>query len=152
VAALGPVSYRDLVNIGYSDPSGDPTLCDATQQALASERPSALPTGGDTAAYRPYACRLLSSVRVLWIDGGVAYLELSPYQAQAIWALQAAGLQLWGERYGVTSDPLPAFDRLDAGQLRVDALLAPVEPPQPRVDELEDPAIPGADTSIPGGS
>jgi hypothetical protein len=151
VAALGPVSYRDLVNLGYSDPSGDPALCDATQQALASDRPTTLPTGGDPAAYRPYACRMLSAVRVLWIDGKTAYLELTPYQAQAIWALQAAGLQLWGERYGVTSDPLPAFDRLDAGQLRVDALLAPVEPPQPRAEDAEaDAAIPGAGTSIPG--
>jgi hypothetical protein len=147
VAALGPVGHRDLVNIGYSDPSGDPALCDETRQALANERPSTLTAVGDAAvAYRPYACRLLSSVRVLWIDGGVAYLELTPYQAQAIWALQAAGLQLWGERYGVTSDPLPAFDRLDAGQLSVDALLAPVPTPLPR----EDLAVPGTSTTIPG--
>lgn len=137
VAALGPVHYRDLVNIGYSDPSGDPALCATQRQAFASSLPIEVAGSEAQANNRPYACRLLSSVRVLWIDGGTAYLELTPYQAQAIRALEVGGLQLWGERYGVTSDSLPSFERLDAEQLSVPALLAPVPTPQPRSDDGE---------------
>ena len=49
---------------------------------------------------RPFACRLLQRVKVLYVDEGtsVAYLQMTPYQAHTIWALQAAGVQLWGER------------------------------------------------------
>ncbi|RRR70781.1 MAG: flagellar biosynthesis protein FlgA [Candidatus Viridilinea halotolerans] len=143
VEALGPVSFRDLVNIGYSDPSGDPTLCDAQREAMATGRPTRLTGAGEASdpdaagTFRPYACRLLNSVRVLWIDGGTAYLELTPYQAQALRALQVAGLQLWGERYGIASDELPAFDRLDAGQITVPAMLAPAPTPLPREVEAE---------------
>ena len=118
IATLGPITHRDRVNIGYSDPSGDPDLCRTTHDdaALPSEQEIERRAGIST-GYRPYTCRLLSSVRVLWIDAGVAYLEVTPYQAQALRALQAAGLTLWGERYGASSDPLPVLDRLDAGQL-----------------------------------
>ena len=118
IATLGPITHQDRLNIGYSDPSGDPELCRTTQARGAhpneqeTERRSGMSTG-----YRPYTCRLLSSVRVLWIDAGIAYLEVTPYQAQALRALQAAGLTLWGERYGASSEPLPSFDRLDASQL-----------------------------------
>ncbi len=114
IATLGPVTYQDRVNIGYSDPSGDPDLC---RTMHASGDPSSEQEIEDRTGYRPYTCRLLSSVRILWIDAGIAYLEVTPYQAQALRALQAAGLTLWGERYGASSDPLPVFDRLDAGQL-----------------------------------
>ncbi|NTW98215.1 MAG: flagellar biosynthesis protein FlgA, partial [Oscillochloris sp.] len=80
-----------------------------------------------TAQSRPYACRLLSAVRVLYVDegAGVAYLELTPYQSHTIWALQAAGLQLWGERYGAASAPLQGLDRLDIGQVTADDLESP---------------------------
>ena len=47
----------------------------------------------------------------------IAYLQLTPYQSHVIWALQAAGVSMWGERYGTSSDELPAMDRLDAGQV-----------------------------------
>ena len=114
IATLGPVTYQDRVNIGYSDPSGDPDLCHTTHASGASPSEQ---ESEDRSGYRPYTCRLLSSVRILWIDAGIAYLEITPYQAQALRALQAAGLTLWGERYGASSDPLPVFDRLDAGQL-----------------------------------
>jgi hypothetical protein len=88
---------------------------------------------------RPFACRLLGSVRVLYVDepADVAYLELTPYQAHTIWALQAAGLPLWGERYGAGSAPLEGLDRLDIGQVTLDALRAPG-------------AIPGDASPIPG--
>ena len=32
-------------------------------------------------------------------------------------SLQAADVQMWGERYGTTSDELPSMDRLDASQI-----------------------------------
>jgi hypothetical protein len=57
---------------------------------------------------------------------------------------------MWGERYGIASDPLPAFNRLDFGQVNTDELLAPVPTPQPREDPLVAPEIPGANAPIPG--
>lgn len=146
---IGPLSFRDRVNLGFNDPSGDPALCDRTRSALASGSPTLIAPSGSPAQPRPYACRLLSAVRVLYVDEaeGVAYLELSPYQAHAVWALQAAGLALWGERYGVTSDPLDALSRLDAGQVTQPALTAPAPTPQPREGAAP---LPGARSPIPG--
>jgi hypothetical protein len=98
---------------------------------------------------RPFACRLLSSVRVLYVDdsAGLAYLELTPFQAHTVRALQAAGLELWGERYGRGSEILPALERLDIGQVSVEQLTAPVEAP---AEDAAEAAVPGADTAIPG--
>ncbi|NTV64156.1 MAG: flagellar biosynthesis protein FlgA [Oscillochloris sp.] len=109
--SIGPLSFHDRVNIGFNDPSGTATRCGGQSQAPG----------------QPYACRLLSNVRVLYVDEGAqsAYLELTPYQAQAIWAIQAAGLPLWGERYGTTSEVLPALERLDLSQLTPGDLEAP---------------------------
>jgi hypothetical protein len=144
---IGPITFRDRVNIGFNDPTGDPALCDAAQSAVSGREPTVITPNLSPAQPRPFACRLLSAVRVLYVDEaqGIAYLELSPYQAHTIWALQAANLQLWGERYGVTSDPLDALQRLDAGQVNLDALTAPVPTPQPRNES----GIPGG-TVIPG--
>ncbi len=138
--SVGPITFRDRLNIGFNDPSGAADLCDEARAAVGDQRPSAV--SATTATARPYACRLLSSVRVLYVDegGSVAYLELTPYQAHTIWALQAAGLQLWGERYGAASTPLEALDRLDIGQVTLDALKAPAAPD----------AIPGTSGAIPG--
>jgi hypothetical protein len=135
---IGPLSVHDRVNLGFNDPSGAPDLCRQAQRA-ASGTPSLAPSAGAAQA-RPYACRLLSAVRVLYVDAaaGVAYLELTPYQAHTIWALQAAGLSLWGERYGAASDPLPELDRLDIGQVSPGELEAPVN------------GIPGTGGAIPG--
>jgi hypothetical protein len=119
VATLGPVDHHDLVNIGYNDGSGDSSLCaNSGGQAITV---STTPDG----AARPYACRLLTSVNILEVENGVAYLEVTPAQAHALWALQAAGVQLWGERYGSTSDPLPNLDRLDASQITSETLAIP---------------------------
>lgn len=147
---IGPLTFRDRVNLGFNDPSGDPALCDQARSALASSSPTLIAPSGSPAQPRPYACRLLSAVRVLYVDEaeGVAYLELSPYQAHAVWALQAGGLQLWGERYGVTSDTLDFLSRLDAGQVTQPALTAPVPTPQPRESAAP---VPGASSAIPGG-
>lgn len=152
VAALGPVTHHDRVNIGFTDATGDPKLCDAALGAAAGEEPTTmLPAKPGAPILRPYACRLLSAVRVLWIDQGIAYLELTPYQAQAVWAMQAAGVQIWGERFGLASDPLPAFERLDFGQVNAEELLAPAPTPLPREDPLVAPVIPGANAPIVGG-
>jgi hypothetical protein len=137
---IGPLSYRDRVNIGFNDQSGDPAVCDNARRAAAGLAP--LPTQGMLG--RPYACRLLSDLRVLYVDEteDIAYLELTPYQAHAIWAAQAAGLELWGERYGASSTPLTALDRLDIGQVSSDLL-----EPAPADDTAR---VPGADVRVPG--
>lgn len=110
VSALGPLTDRDRVNVGFI--ASDPALCRGHDGGRA-------PGGPDLA----YACRFMTGVPVLYIEGGTAYLEVTPYQAHAVWALQAAGVQLWGERYGASSDPLPGMDRLDAGQVDLARLL-----------------------------
>jgi hypothetical protein len=123
VATLGPVDHADLVNIGYNDMSGDAGLC--TTHGGQRGPVTTTPDGKS----RPFACRLLTSVNVLHVDGGVAYLEVTPEQSHAVWALQAAGVQLWGERYGSTSDPLANLDRLDASQITPQALQIPGDVP-----------------------
>jgi hypothetical protein len=147
-SGIGPISYRDRVNIGFNDPSGAPDLCNAALRAAAGSNPTTSLPASVPAQPRPYACRLLSSVRVLYVDHGqgVAFLEMTPYQSHTIWALQAAGLQLWGERYGSTSDELPVLDRLDIGQVNREALISrpAADEPQPAGD------LPGAPSILPG--
>ena len=161
-ATIGPITFRDRVNLGFSDTTGDPALCDEAKAAVAGEPTRISPPNG-VAQPRAYACRLLSDVRVLFVDEGasVAYLELTPYQAQTVWAMQAAGLQLWGERYGSLSDPLPSLIRLDIGQITIPALTAPASVPAEDADTAgadtapasapaAAPDLPGADGTIPG--
>jgi len=149
--SIGPLTAHDHVNIGFSDRAGSPDLCDQARRAAAGAKPTVATPASALAQPRPFACRLLSSVRVLFVDdeAGVAYLELSPYQAHTVRALQAAGLELWGERYGLSSDTLPALARLDIGQVSAEQLTEPVAPPA-SVDP-QGAAIPGSDSVIPGG-
>ncbi|WP_322820735.1 SAF domain-containing protein [Chloroflexus sp.] len=123
---IGPLTHRDRINIGFSDPNGSPDVCDQARQAAEGREPTVNPPASPLQP-RPYACRLLSGARVLYVDGeaGIAYLELTPYQSHVIQAVQAAGLPLWGERYGSDSPILPALDRLDIGQITVEELVAP---------------------------
>ncbi len=102
---------------------------------------------------RPFACRLLQRVKVLWVDAekSIAYLQMTPYQAHTIWALQAANVQLWGERYGASSDELPSMDRLDAAQIDTNRLTLTLTDTL----KLYNPqgmagAIPGSGSAIPG--
>ena len=120
---IGPLTHRDRINIGFNDPNGSPDVCDQAQRAAEGRQPTVVPPSSPLQP-RPYACRLLSGVRVLYVDteAGTAYLELTPYQSHTLWALQAAGLPLWGERYGSDSPVLPALDRLDIGQITVEEL------------------------------
>ncbi len=117
-ATIGPLTARDLVNVGYNATSGDAALC----RAQGGQTPDAVATG--EGQLRPFACRLLQRVKVLYVDAEkeLAYLQMTPYQSHTIWALQAAGVQLWGERYGASSDELPAMDRLDASQITAERL------------------------------
>lgn len=117
---IGPLTHHDLVNVGYNSSTGDPHLCIAGGGSLdAAPAPAPATDGASAAQGRPFACRLLQRVKVLYVDeaSSIAYLQMTPYQAHAIWALQAANVQLWGERYGASSDELPVLDRLDAAQL-----------------------------------
>jgi hypothetical protein len=117
---IGPLTFHDLVNIGYNVTSGDPQLCLSNGGTVQTTAPVSVPTSADDQAQaRPFACRLLQRVKVLYVDDGkgVAYLQLTPYQSHVIWALHAAGVSMWGERYGASSDELPAMDRLDAAQV-----------------------------------
>lgn len=154
VGSIGPLTYRDRVNIGFHDPAGTADMCDASKAAAAGKRPTSPPQVSGQ-ALRPFACRYLSYVRVLYIEGSTAYLEMTPYQAHTIWALQAAGYAMWGERYGITSDPLPPMERLDIGQITVADLTQPAPTPLAGADTTipgADTTIPGADTTIPGAA
>jgi len=159
---IGPISFRDRLNVGFSDTTGDPALCDEAQAAAAGAPTRISPTSG-AAQPRAYACRLLSDIRVLYVDetAGLAYLELTPYQAQTVWAVQAAGLQLWGERYGSLSDALPPLTRLDIGQVTIPNLTAPAPAPSmvddvangaaaPTTEAPAAPSVPGSTSNLPG--
>ncbi|WP_298402917.1 SAF domain-containing protein [uncultured Chloroflexus sp.] len=126
---IGPLTHHDRLNIGFNDPNGSPDVCDQARSAAEGRVPTVQPPASPL-PLRPYACRLLSGARVLYVDAEaqVAYLELTPYQSHAIWALQAAGLPLWGERYSSDAPILPVLERLDIGQFTVSELTAPVMP------------------------
>jgi hypothetical protein len=154
IATIGPLTVRDFVNVGYNAQTGDPEMCRANGgevQATQAPAPQAI-TNGEVRG-RPFACRLMQRVKVLYVDDGkgVAYLQMTPYQSHTIWALQAAGVQMWGERYGATSDELPSMDRLDASQITLDRLTMSMSDTL----KLYNPqgfggAIPGDNAAIPG--
>ena len=151
-ATIGPLTARDLVNVGYNAPSGDPQLCLRDGIAPANVAPASESTSSQP---RPFACRLMQRLKVLYVDEGkqLAYLQMTPYQAHTIWALQAAGVAMWGERYGSSSDELPAMDRLDAGQISADRLTMTLSDTL----KLYSPqgmggGIPGSSMAVPGGT
>lgn len=111
---LGPLSVHDRLNLGFSDSGGGAQLCSAAP---------------DTAAV-PYACRLLSSLRILYIDeaAGLLYVEVTPYQAQSLYALQAAGVVLWAERYAADAPQLSELSRLESRAIERSRLQAPAAP------------------------
>lgn len=145
--ALGPISDRGdtVVNLGYLDRSGNPQRCQA-QGGVAAPAPTAPDADGTPA---PYACRLVSGARVLFVDGvqQVAYLEVSPYVSSTIWALKGDDeVELYAEAYGAASEPLPAISRVDAGTPDAQLLTAPA------TDTLKLlPGVPPGRTVIGGG-
>ena len=139
----GPITNTDVLNIGFFDESGDAQRCvDPSEQA---PRPVAAPSEQQPAvedeivsgvaqdapaqAGQPYACRLLVNVNVLHVDGekATAYLELTPYQAQAMRAVQAAALPLYAERSTSGLAELEPLTRLDPSQLAREALSMPAQ-------------------------
>jgi hypothetical protein len=153
IATIGPLTIHDFVNVGYNAASGDPQLC-ASNGGMIQSTPAPIAEAGDSQTQpRPFACRLLQRIKVLDVDDGkqLAYLQMTPYQSHTIWALQAAGVSMWGERYGASSDELPAMDRLDAGQISTDRLTMTLSDTL----KLYTPqgmggGIPGTGSSIPG--
>jgi hypothetical protein len=161
---IGPLTYRDVVNVGYNSTTGDPQMCIANGGSVSASTPASVPatTDGNTTypQGRPFACRLLQRIKVLWVDTdkNVAYLQMTPYQAHTVWALQAANVQMWGERYGATSDELPSLDRLDAAQVELNRLTMNLTDtlklynPQGMGGGIptDGGAIPGSSSAIPG--
>ncbi len=157
VSAIGPVRDTDTVNVGYTDTSGSPDLCMEMGGAPVPSRPQiearpalqAGPPANSTVADRaapgggtlgtPYACRLMQGIEILYVAGDTAYLSVTPYQALALQALSAQGIQMWGELYGRVSDPLPSMDRLSPDQIQLDPLTRlVVEPNIPDIEKSAD--------------
>jgi hypothetical protein len=113
LAGVGPLHDHDRLNIGFS--ASNPALCQNPAEGADGSR--------DTAG--AYACRFLSNITILYIDQDVAYIQLHPYQAQALRALQANGATLWGERYGSNSPTLPTLNRLSGEQIDPQQLATP---------------------------
>lgn len=146
LATIGPLTELDRVNVGYTVQQGDPALCRADGTTGIGR--SAADPAEPSVLGRPFACRLLQRLKVLYVDHtqGVVYVQMTPYQAHAIWALQAANVQLWGERYGATSDALPTMDRLDASQVDAERLTMTL------TETLMLTGIPGNAGALPAGT
>lgn len=126
---IGPLTHRDVLNIGFNDTTGDPTRCTGAGG-------TATPSVGVDGEPQPYACRLITGANVLHVDDAkqIAYIELTPDAAHAVWSVQAAQLTIWGERYGQASAPVPNMDRIDIGQVKPDMVVLPQPAGQPSVD------------------
>lgn len=157
VAAVGPLTDRDTLNIGLI--ATDPSLCDRARAAAGDgdapppPPPLVLDADGAGRGGRAYACRWMSQAPILYLDGTTAYLALTPAQALALRALQAAGVALWAERYGAASDPLQFMERLDAASVTLIDLTRPasetvrLEPLHPR---LQDRTVVESTAPVPG--
>lgn len=153
LTGVGPVTDRDRLNIGFI--ASDPLLCDRARADVSPETVLNAPTTPLVMqeGARAYACRWMSGIPLLYIDGEIAYLEMTPAQAHALRALQAANVALWAERYGATSDPLQYMDRLDAAQVILPDLTRPVTETlriEPQIVAGATAPIPGATAPIPG--
>lgn len=123
VGPVGPLSDRDVLNIGFV--ASNPALC--------------VQSYGQADGTQAYTCRWLTAVPILYIDGATAYLPLTPYQAQALRVLQAEGVQFFAERYGSGSDALPPIERMRTSDLDASKLLAPAPTLVPAVQESDRP-------------
>lgn len=153
LTGIGPITDRDRMNIGFI--AGDPSLCDRTRADVSPGTSLSVPTTPLVIqeGARAYACRWMSGISILYIEGDVAYLEMTPAQAHALRALQAANVALWAERYGATSDPLQYMDRLDAAQVILPDLTRPITETlriEPQIVSGATALVPGATAPIPG--
>ncbi len=148
LTGVGPVTDRDRLNIGFI--ASDPSLCDRERADVPLgtilEAPTTLLVMSEGA--RSYACRWMSGIPILYIEGEIAYLEMTPAQAHALRALQAANVALWAERYGTASDPLQYMDRLDAAQV----ILPDLTRPMTETLRIEPQVVPGATLPVPGAN
>lgn len=151
LTGVGPVTDRDRLNIGFI--AGDPSLCNRAHADVpvgtVLDAPSTLVA---LEGMRAYACRWMSGIPILYIEEDIAYLEMTPAQAHALRALQAANVALWAERYGATSDPLQYMDRLDAAQVILPDLTRPVTETlriEPQIVSGVSAPVPGATAPIP---
>src|SRR6266508_6098739 len=90
IATIGPLTVHDLVNVGYNAANGDPEMCRASGgEAQSAPAPAPEAIAGGEMRGRPFACRLMQRVKVLYVDDGkgLAYLQMTPYQSHTIWAL-----------------------------------------------------------------
>ncbi|MFQ3630796.1 SAF domain-containing protein [Roseiflexus sp.] len=152
LTGVGPVTDRDRLNIGFI--ASDPSLCNRAHADVPAgtvlDAPSTLLA---LEGMRAYACRWMSGIPILYIEEDIAYLEMTPAQAHALRALQAANVALWAERYGATSDPLQYMDRLDAAQVILPDLTRPVTETlriEPQIVSGVSAPVPGATAPIPG--
>lgn len=153
LTGVGPVTDRDRLNIGFI--ATDPSLCDRTRADVPLSTVLDTPTTSfiNLEGARAYACRWMSSIPILYIEEDIAYLEMTPAQAHALRALQAANVALWAERYGATSDPLQYMDRLDAAQIVLPELTRPVTETlriEPQIVPSALAPVPGTTAPIPG--
>ncbi|HEY0738725.1 MAG TPA: SAF domain-containing protein [Herpetosiphonaceae bacterium] len=139
---IGPLTSHDLVNIGFNDETGDPARC----MQLGGEAVTVSAAAASSGVAQPFACRMITGANVLYVEDDTAYIELTPSAAHAVWALQAAELKLWGERYGATSDPLPPVERLDPSQITPDTVILPM------TAITDTTAITGTASLVPGGA
>lgn len=148
LTGVGPVSDRDRLNIGFI--ASDPALCDRARADVSPGTILNVPTTPLVMqeGARSYACRWMSGIPILYIEEDVAYLEMTPMQAHALRALQAANVALWAERYGATSEPLQYMDRLDAAQVILPDLTRPVT----ETLRIEPQIVSGANAQIPGAT
>lgn len=153
LTGVGPVSDHDRLNIGFI--ASDPSLCDRARADVSPGTVLSIPTTPLVMqeGARAYACRWMSGIPILYIEEDVAYLEMTPAQAHALRALQAANVALWAERYGAASDPLQYMDRLDAAQVILPDLTRPVTETlrvEPQIVSGATAPVPGATAPIPG--
>ncbi len=133
--SVGPIDDHDTVNISFVDTTGDPQRCSALggQSAQATALPNT-PSADTQGNPLPITCRLLPQVPVLYVDQGdkIAYLAVTPYQSQVVYTLSALEtVQLYGERYGTTSSPLPYMTLLTPSSIDADLLTGPVSETTP---------------------
>lgn len=129
VAELGPLTDRDVLNIGFI--SDRPEYCDRVQ----ADRSGAIPPpaaersdgAGSTAALPKFACRWASALPIVYLDQETktAYVAMTPAQSLAYHALRAAEVELWMERYSAAGVPLQYLDRRYPNQVTLAELTDP---------------------------
>ncbi|KPL79970.1 SAF domain-containing protein [Herpetosiphon geysericola] len=159
---VGPLTDRDYLNIGFTDPTGDqdrcrevggtPTNGDVTEvltEGSIPEGASVLPASASNVSANgepiPYTCMLMTKLEVLYVDGtkGAAFLAGTLYQSQALWTVSAIpGVSLFGQRYSGDSEMAPVIGRMEPQDLNAFGLSGAYS----ETNKL----LPGVRTTLPG--